>query len=114
MTFKDQVAADNLTVFINPDEFGEMIEFSVPGFPPQELMAVVDWDENAAPLYTYAEGTYSSRVTLFMRESDLGYRPEENQEVFFAISGHERYPYIIARVYANMGILEVRIEGNRT
>lgn len=113
MTFKDFVARDNLTVFINPDEFADLIEFSSPGYAPKELMAVVAWDENATPIYDYAEGTYSNKGTLFMREEDLGYRPAQNKLVYFSVVGRKKYPYTVTFVRADMGILEVRIEANK-
>ncbi|KEQ22310.1 hypothetical protein [Paenibacillus tyrfis] len=114
MNFKDIVANDNMSVFINPDEFGEPILFGASGFETQELMAVVDRDTTEGPLYQHADGTFASKITLFIREADLGYRPVENQLIKFAPAGEEVYPYIVSRVTSDVGILEIAIEASET
>ncbi|MGG4034210.1 hypothetical protein ABEV74_11005 [Paenibacillus cisolokensis] len=113
MGFKDQVARDIQNVFLD-SEFGEPVLFGSIGMDSIELLAVVDRDMNELTAYETAEGTYASKLTLYMRQADLGYVPVENQLVYFALAGEDTYPYIVRRVAAEMGILTVEIEANRS
>ncbi|MFU1797373.1 hypothetical protein ACM1RC_26140 [Paenibacillus azoreducens] len=109
MNFKEMVANDNLTVFINPEEFGE--PKNIDG---ETLMVVVDYDLINERPHLYAEGTYLSKVTFFVHEADLGYVPAEGQEMRFGDVGKRGYPYLVTNVASNMGILEITIEANET
>ena len=65
MTFKEALAFESETVFLNPEEFGEEIELD-----GVKMTAVV------SPLVTYSEGelegTLSGRtVTLYLAEKDF-------------------------------------------
>jgi hypothetical protein len=102
MNFKDFVAKDNAVVFINPDEFGEphMID-------DNEYQVVIDYDLINERPHLYAEGTYQSKIIFFIRESDLGYRPVEGQDMRF-----DGKIYLVAHVAHDMGILSITLDGN--
>lgn len=109
--FKDQISAD-IEVFINFDEFGEMKVID-----DLEVLVVVDGDvfsgrdllRSIGQQSMYAEGVFAADITFFVRESDLGYRPVEGQLMKF-----DGRPYIVSRVSAQMGILEIGLGGNAT
>lgn len=106
MNFKELVQHDNTNVFINFDEFGELKDID-----GEDVLIVVDGDlineRPQAP--SYEDGTYQNKLTFFVREEELGYVPEQYQNMKI-----ENYPYIVANVAKNMGILEVTIEANQT
>lgn len=117
MNFKELVAQDNVTVFINFDEFGEMR--SIDG---EELCIVEDKDlinerprvHSSSGQDMFAEGVFRSIITFFVRLEDLGYMPEEGQDMRYGEVGKREYPYFVTNVSEAMGILEVTIEANRT
>lgn len=113
--FKDAVAQE-ISVFLNFDEFGEYRLID-----GQEVLIVEDRDlinerprlASSAGNLMAAEGVYLSIITFFVRQDDLGYVPEEGQEMRFGEVGKRGYPYLVTSVSEAMGILEVTIEANR-
>ncbi|BFH15919.1 hypothetical protein WJ0W_003279 [Paenibacillus melissococcoides] len=115
--FKDAVAHDIASVFLNFDEFGEYR--SIGG---QKILIVEDRDliserpglSSAIGKNVTAEGVYLSVVTFFVRMDDLGYVPVEGQDMRYGEVGKREYPYFVTNVSEAMGILEVTIEANRS
>jgi len=116
MAFKEQVAQDVESVFINIDEFG------VPMYIDGEVYDVVvdsDLSNERERLYTVGRagtnpiGVYQSTIIIFIREKDLGYVPEEGRHVYFGDSEENSYPYVVSKVSSAAGILEITIEGNK-
>jgi|HigsolmetaAR204D_1030405.scaffolds.fasta_scaffold00398_19 hypothetical protein len=114
MNFRDYVARDNLTTFINVDEFGEPVFIRSTGFEPQQIDVVIDRDQREGSLYPDADGSYASKITLYMRLDDLGYVPVENQVLEIGKTAVDLNPYIVRRVSSEMGILAVEIEASLT
>ncbi|WP_020621129.1 hypothetical protein [Paenibacillus daejeonensis] len=104
MNFKLQTQLDNLTTFLNPNEFGELHD--IDGVP---TMVVIDQDLINKRSQVMAEGTYINRLVLFVRMADLGYIPVEGQMMRVDDS-----PYLVVQVGHDMGILSVTLEGNQT
>lgn len=104
MNFKAQVQLDNLTTFLNPNEFGE--EHDIDGVM---ITVVMDQELINKRSQVMAEGTYISRLVLFVRLVDLGYMPVEGQMMRV-----DNSPYLVVQVGHDMGILSVTLEGNQT
>lgn len=117
--FRDRVSAD-LSAFLNPDEFAEPKQIKFPGFPPITVLAVPDDDANerypnqAREYRHFDDGAYQNRVTLFVSETDLGFVPEEDALLEYGEVGEAGYPYRVAKVRREMGLLKIQIEANRT
>lgn len=108
MSFKDFAAADVGNVFLNPSEFGDWK--TIDGV---QILVVEETDEiqRYAPPYArdvHDSGTYQSNVVLYLRESDLGYRPVQGQPLKY-----EGDVYEVMDVGHHMGMLRVVLEGNR-
>ena len=100
--FKDIVAKDIRSVFIQDEEFAEDHDID-----NVTLSVVVDYDViNDQPI-VHSEGTYLQRFTFFVCESELGYVPVEQQLMTF--DGRQ---CIVVRVSSDMGLLGVTLEGN--
>ncbi|MCM0759603.1 hypothetical protein M7775_13675 [Sporomusa sphaeroides DSM 2875] len=106
MSLKDMMAADIAAVFLNPDEFAEMHEID-----GQQILCVVDEDISKQRSNRQSEnydGIYQRELTLFISESDLGYRPERDQKM--TVDGEW---YKVLNCAASAGMLEIDLGANR-
>ncbi|WP_020621015.1 hypothetical protein [Paenibacillus daejeonensis] len=104
MGFKEQVALDNLAVFVNPEEFGELHDLD--GIM---VLCVLDEDAFIDRANDYEEGVFRNRMVLYVNLSELGYVPEYDQMI--VVNGS---PYMVRLVKNEMGMLTVTLEGNQT
>lgn len=104
MGFKEQVALDNLAVFINPEEFGELHDLD-----KVMVLCVLDEDALIDRANSYEEGVFRNRMILYVNLSELGYVPVVDQMI--AVNGS---PYLVTQVKNDMGMLTVTLEGNQT
>ena len=106
--FKDFVQ-DDIAVFFNPDEFGEW--HNIDG---QELLVVIDEDltqersRQPTDLYNATPGIFTKRIIVFVRQSDLGYRPVVDQSMRI-----DDELYRVANCSDQMGVLEITLEANQ-
>lgn len=101
--FKEMIAKDMRSVFINQTEFAE--EHTIDG---NRVLLVLDRDIYSERRESRREdGVYVNYATFFVDEAVLGYRPVENQLIVF--DGHQA---IVTAVDDEMGMLAVTIEVN--
>lgn len=103
--FKEQVAADIDSVFLNMDEFGEPHDID-----GEAIMIVFDQDvvhERGGS--DHEDGTFENRLIFFVNADELGYMPEENQLMQF-----DGRPFIVAECDEEMGVYRITIEGNQS
>ncbi|MBY0088114.1 hypothetical protein [Brevibacillus brevis] len=110
MNFKDQIAAD-LTVFINPNEFGEF--HNVDG---RQLLIVISKDattgrqrKGATDYYSMTDGIHVSTFKVYAFASDFPVVPEADSNI--EIDGQF---YRVVNCDNQMGVLEIELEGNQT
>jgi hypothetical protein len=106
MSFKDQIAADMSTVFLNTNEFADMHD--VHG---QQISCVIDDDISKKRGTRQSEnfdGIYARQITIFVSEADIGYRPERDQKITF-----DGEWYIVIDCLDSEGILEIELGANR-
>ena len=102
MSLKDVMAADISAVFLNPDEFAET--HSIDGV---NILAVVDSDVIRKREGKVYDGVFREECMLFVKESDLGYRPTFGQ----AMRLDDEY-YLVAACNENAGMLEITLGVN--
>lgn len=106
MNFKDMMAADILAVFLNTDEFADMHNIN-----GQQIACVIDEDiskQRGTRQSESFDGIYAHQLTVFISESDLGYRPERDQKM--TIDGEW---YLVIDCAAAGGVLEIELGANR-
>lgn len=110
-TFKDQLAADVRSTFINPNEFAtqHMIDDS-------ELWVIVDTQSGSnipglrgSQPPQYSEGVFVEQKTIYVDAIELGYTPEEDQRIKF-----DGASYTVRGVKDDDGILMILLEANRS
>jgi hypothetical protein len=107
MPFKDFVNRD-LGTFINVDEFSEF--HNIDGV---DIPALIDSDvlkerpRQPIELYHSANGVYVSSIVLYVRETDLGFRPVILQHM--KVDGTL---YTVSNCTESMGLLEIVLEAN--
>lgn len=103
--FKEQVALDIRATFINFEEFGT--EHDVNG---TMHTIVLDTDLNEENSFKISnDGVYLNHIVFFISESELGYRPVENEHFTF-----DEIPCIVASCNEDFGVLEIALEVNRS
>lgn len=106
MNFKDQILADIDAVFLNADEFADEHEIN-----SQTMTCVIDEDLSKQRSNRQSDdydGIYARQLTLYVRESVLGYRPERDQKM--TVDGEW---YLVLDCAASDGLLEVTLGANR-
>jgi hypothetical protein len=73
MSFKDVLAADMKTVFLNTKEFAEIHKID-----GEEITCILDEDKSSQ---NKTDGVYNMRRRLFVSLEALGYRPEPKQKI---------------------------------
>lgn len=106
MNFKQLIADDIHDVFLDASEFAT--EHDING---QQILCVIDEDISKQRGSRQAEdydGIYARQLTLFIAESDLGYRPEREQKI--SVDGEW---YMVIDCAVSSGMLEIELGANR-
>lgn len=106
MNFKDQLQDDIGGVFLDLAEFGE--PHAING---QEMTCIIDEDLSKQRSNRQREeydGIYARQMTVFVGETDLGYRPERDQKL--QVDGEW---YLVIDCAADAGMLEITLGANR-
>lgn len=104
-TFKDQVAEDNITVFLNGEEFADTHNLN-----GTECIAILQDISVAESLSTGAgttPGIYGSRMQVNCKKSDLPEVPVTDQ--VFTIDGKV---YLVESCADDMGMLTIQLVAN--
>lgn len=109
-TFKDVAAAD-LASFLNPEEFAT--PHVIDG---RELLIVLETDANGRSIPTtrgaappsHAEGVELWHLVFYVDPVELGYRPEEDQDI-----NYDGRLYRVVNVGDEDGLYRVTLEANR-
>ena len=111
MTFKEQIALDNLKVFMNFDEFADM--HMVNG---TEMLCIVDNNEmiDREKRYQYkrslyADGVYIKDLLIYVRAEDFGPLPAVGRLLTF-----DKKSYLISDAINEDGIYSLSLEANKT
>ena len=111
MTFKEQIAKDNRTVFMNQDEFAET--HLINGV---EMPCTVDNNEliDREKRYQYkkslyADGIYLKQLLIYVRAEDFGALPAIGRVVTF-----DNKSYIVSDAINEDGIYSLCLEANKT
>ncbi|WP_409176656.1 hypothetical protein [Brevibacillus fortis] len=110
LNFKELVAQD-IAVFMNPDEFGEL--HNVDG---RELLIVFDKDattgrqrKGSTDYYSMSEGIYTGTIKVYAYASDFPVVPMADSHM--RIDGEL---YRVVDCDNQMGVLVIDLEGNQT
>ena len=111
MTFKEQIALDNRTVFMNFDEFAE--KHLINGI---EMLCLVDNNEmiDREKRYQYkrslyADGVYIKALLIYVRAEDFGPLPATGRVIYF-----DKKSYLVADAIDEDGIYSLYLEANKT
>lgn len=111
MTFKEQIAKDNRTVFMNQDEFAET--HLINGV---EMPCTVDNNEliDREKRYQYkkslyADGIYLKQLLIYVRAEDFGPLPAIGRVITF-----DKKSYIVSDAINEDGIYSLCLEANKT
>lgn len=96
---KDYFVSD-MDTFLNQDEFAEIHDIN-----GQNIPCIVDRDVLKQRV---SEGVYSAELVLFVKETDLGYRPVTGQHLRL-----DNELYLVYDCAENAGMLEITLEANR-
>lgn len=106
--FKDAVAADIKSTFINALEFADT--HNIDG---TDVLCVVDSDilqeRSSKAASEYAEGVFRAQILVYIAKEDLPVRP-----VYGEVIRLDGDLYLVQECIENMGVLEITIEANDT
>jgi hypothetical protein len=109
MNFKEYMVQD-LSAFINPDEFGEIRNIN-----GKDIPVVIDEDlsegrpRQPSELYYNADGIYKKRVVLYVRSADFGPRPHTEDTIKI-----DDELYLVAGCSEQFGVLVITLEVYRS
>lgn len=104
--FQDIIQKD-ISVFLNPEEFGELLEID-----GRRLPVLVD-NEKLSELKNkaqYADQIRTADMLLYIRTADLGYIPAQKAHIRI---GSDRRTKRVSLVTETDGVLELILEENR-
>lgn len=111
MTFKEQIALDNQTVFMNEDEFAETHVIN-----GKEIPCTIDNNEliDREKRYQYkkslyADGIYLKQLLIYVRADDFGALPAIGRAITF-----DKKSYIVSDAINEDGIYSLCLEANKT
>ena len=106
MSLKQLMMDDINDVFLDPEEFAELHDIN--GVP---VLCVIDEDiskQRSSRQSGNYDGVYQRELTLFVSESDLGYRPERDQKMTV-----DSEWYLVLNCAASAGMLEIELGSNQ-
>ncbi len=113
MSFKDMVEADNLTVFLDPDFFGEKHDIMYDGATYEEVCCVLTHlkeKDRSTTMSDHAQGIYRVDATLHCRLADIGgVKPEKGGMIFISEDGFMQR-YFVGVSGCSMGMVRVELE----
>ena len=111
MTFKEQIALDNIKVFMNFDEFADMHTVG-----NKEMLCIVDNNElvDREKRYRYnhslyGDGVYIKQLLVYVRAEDFGALPAIGRLLMF-----DKKSYIVTDAINEDGIYSLCLEANKT
>lgn len=111
MTFKEQIAKDNVQVFMNVDEFGEIHNLN-----GKDMPVIIDNNElvDREKRYRYrnslyADGVYLKELLIYVKASDFGKLPAISRTITF-----DGKIYTVADAINEDGIYSLTLEANKT
>lgn len=117
MSFKDMVAADNHSVFLNASEFAETRSVEYGGVTYQDIPIVLTGlkeQDRRALVHDHTQGLYQVTSVLHCALSDLGGKqPEKGQRIKINDEkggGGFFYEFYVASSVCEMGMLRVELE----
>lgn len=107
MSLFQDIIQEDISIFLNPDEFGELLEID-----GRRLPVLVD-NEKLAELKNkaqYADQIRTADMLLYVRAADLGYIPAQKAHIRV---GENRRTKRVSMVTETDGLLELILEENR-
>lgn len=111
MTFKEQIAADNLGIFMNTLEFADT--HNVNGV---DMACIIDTNEliDREKRYLgkrdlYADGVYIKQLLIYVRAEDFGQLPGVGRSLKL-----DKRAYIVSDAVNEDGIYSISLEANKT
>lgn len=110
MTFKEQIAKDNQTVFMNPDEFSETHNINGVDMPCLiDGIELIDRERQYKFKHSaYADGVYMKQLLIYVRAEDFGPLPAIGRALTF-----DKKIYTIAEAINEDGIYSLSLEANK-
>lgn len=113
MSFKDMVEADNLSVFLNPDEFGEERDIKYDGVTYAAVSCVLtklkEKDRNTT-MSDHAQGIYRVDATFHCRLADIGgIKPEKGGQFLISDDGFMQR-FFVGESGCSMGMVRLELE----
>ena len=111
MTFKEQIAKDNKTIFLNLDEFGEIHIVNDKKIPVLiDTLEQIDREKRYQFKHSlYADGVYLKELLIYVRDSDFGKLPRIGSIVKF-----DGKAYTVSDAIDEDGIFSISLEANKT
>lgn len=109
MSLFQDIIQEDISIFLNPEEFGELLEID-----GRRLPVLVD-NEKLAELKNkaqYADQIRTADMLLFVRTADLGYIPAQKAHIRVR-GGRSAVTKRVAMVTQTDGVLELILEENR-
>lgn len=111
MTFKEQIARDNRTVFMNMEEFCDMHNIN-----GRDIPCMIDNNEmiDREKRYQYkrslyGDGVYLKEMLIFVNARDFGPLPPTGKTLMF-----DKKVYTISDAINENGIYSITLEANKT
>lgn len=110
MTFKDQIAKDITTVFMNIDEFSEIHNVNGKDIPVQiDGNELIDRERQYKFKHSaYADGVYMKQLLIYVRAEDIGVLPPIGRAI--TLDGKK---YTVAEAINEGGIYSLSLEANK-
>jgi len=108
--FKEMVAADTSSAFLNLDEFAETVNINgrlVPAVLEDGLTNNPNVGTIGRQIDMFTDGLFRSGITVFLSESDMERIPTARE--IMRINGK---PYAVLSVKQDVGLLEIALEVN--
>lgn len=108
--FKDIIQADNVAVFLNPDEFGE--EHIISGRRMKIIIddiELVEREKRQAGLKAYRQGIYKRQVLFYVLARDFGTLPVVGRSLTL-----DERPYLVTDAVNEDGIYSISLEATQS
>lgn len=113
MSFHDMVAADNASVFLDTEYFGEKHNIRYDGETYKDVNCVITQlkeQDRSVTMKDHAQGIYLVTAILHCNVKDLnGIVPEKGHQIHIS-DGHFMRQYLIAQSGCDMGMVRLELE----